>query len=127
MSRSVWIINRIGWEYDDSNYYKSESGGTPYQAYTDREIALSFLKDIEARELRSVGQNLLSDFIRSDDYRADLAEDLESLCKILHLKYNDGEISFSKPFHQYSDEELRSIADAFYVSFYELVEVELVA
>lgn len=126
MSRSVWIINSIGWDYDDSSYYRTDSGGRPYQAYTDKMIAESFLKDLQVRELRDCFSRFFTDFARMDDYDNNY-ESLEDLCKALSLSYRDGEACFAKSSDQYSDDELLNIAEAFFVSFYELVEVELVA
>lgn len=125
MSRSIWVINKAGWEYDDSNYYRSGGVG-PYQAYTDKEIAESFMRDLEVKELRDIG-NRLDDFIRADYFRSDETSDIEELCNILDISYNGHDISFNKSIQKYSDDELLKIAYSFFLNFYELVEVELVA
>lgn len=131
MSRSVWVINGIGWEYDDNNYYKS-GGGRPLQAYTDKEIALSFWRELEAGEIRSVGNTFFRDFV-SEYMLTELSaiydsDDLSATLKDLEVNHDgDGDFSFAKSVHSYSDEKLLNIAKIFGVQFYELIEVELVA
>lgn len=38
--KTVYILSKIGWEYNDETYYRSEhEGGTPMLAYSTREKA----------------------------------------------------------------------------------------
>lgn len=127
MSRSVWIINKTGWDYDDSHYFKSE-GLFPYKAFTDSEIALSFLKDLEASEIRDCASRFFSDFAQIEEFEYTQSEtNFKSSCERLHLSHDGHEFSFSKPIEAYSDDELLNIAKAFSVYFFQLVEVELMA
>ena len=127
MSRNVWIINKIGWDYDDSHYFKSE-GLFPYKAFTDSEIALSFLKELEAAEIRNYASSFFSDFAQIEEFEYTQSEtNFKSSCERLHLSHDGHKFSFSKPIEAYSDDELLNIAKAFSVYFFQLVEVELMA
>lgn len=132
MSRSIWIVNRIGWEYDDSTYYRSESGGgQPYHAYTDFEIAKSFLGQLEGDSFRTEGAYIF-DYVSVENikYRYsdenDYAEMIEAAKKV-GLWYNGYEFKFIKEPYSYSDEEAKEILNFLEVEFFTLVEVELVA
>lgn len=126
MSRSIWVINRVGWEYDDSSYYRS-GDGSPYQAYTDPEIALSFMKILGAQEIRSLGNNFF-DFVDANNVLYGYSdEDTKTKLNELGLNYSDSEITFSKNIKEYSDEELNSILEFLEISFYTLSAVDLVA
>lgn len=128
MSRSIWIANRIGWEYDDNYYYKSEySEGRPAFAYTDQKIAEDFVRDLNIQEIKSLGPRVF-DYVRRDDLEYNHSE--ESLARFdedygidLSDRY---EITFSREMDQYTDDDLLKIADVCNILFYELVEVSLV-
>jgi hypothetical protein len=39
-TKTVYILSKIGWEYNDETYYRPESeGGTPVKAYSTKEKA----------------------------------------------------------------------------------------
>lgn len=126
MSRSVWIVNRTGWDYDDNYYYKTE-GLTPYQAFTDLELAKSFMRDLEAREIRDCASRFFIDFARLEDFDNSIDSTIEEVCESLSLSYDGKDVTFSKPVENYSDDELINIAQAFFIDFFQIVEVELVA
>jgi len=132
MSRSIWIINRIGWEYDDSTYYRSESGGgQPYQAYTDLEIAKSFLAQLEAEEFRREGANIF-DYVSMDELRYQYGSannylELTEAAKKVGLEYDGYDFGFLKEVSSYSDNEVHEIFNFLNIEFFTLVEVELIA
>jgi len=126
MSRLMWIVNRTGWDYDDSHYYRNDNL-MPYKAFTDLEIAKAFLKEREAAEIRNCASRFFSDFAIKENYDISNSDTLEDFCKELCLSDTGYEMEFDKPVEKYSDDELLKIAEAFHVSFFQIVEVELVA
>jgi len=127
MSGSIWIANNIGWEYDDNYYYRSEyHDGRPAFAYTDQKIAEDFVKDLNIREIRSLGDRFF-DYVRPDDVGYS-DEEKALFYKEFGIDYsNQYPLTFSTPMEELSDEKLIKIAEFFNVIFYELVEVSLVA
>lgn len=129
MSRSIWIVNKEGWEYDDSYYYKYGSGGQPHQAFTDKEIAESFLRDLELSEITDIAPILFRDYIKQGDYDIDdeYHKDILDLRNKKLIQYDGYNFDYTKPVDEYSGEELLSIGKAFGITFFSLIEVELVA
>lgn len=130
MSRSVWVINEVGWEYDDSNYYRVD-GVKPFQAYTDFEIANAFLKEKKADTIRSLNDDI---FGYIDEYSInEVINNKESLERIAKIGINiSDDACYSKPtfiknMNEYTDEELIEVAEIFSIEFYSLMEVELIA
>lgn len=49
-TKTIYILSEIGWEYNDENYYRPESGGgTPVKAYSTREKAQDECNKLNAR------------------------------------------------------------------------------
>jgi hypothetical protein len=52
--RTVYIVSKIGWEYNDENYYRPESeGGMPVKAYSTREKAQAEVDKLNAPLLKN--------------------------------------------------------------------------
>lgn len=126
MSAKIWVVSRIGWEYDDSRYYKPESEGSyPVAALTLEELANEICKEKNASELRSLGSRGLSDYIDSYDYRVDF--DDEENKKFFNSHYLDEELEFIIPMSEISNETLLEVISYFGINFYEVIEVDLLA
>lgn len=62
--KTVFVVGKIGWEYNDENYYRPESEGvTPVKAYSTKEKAQAACDKLNA-PLRKAASLLKKD----DDY-----------------------------------------------------------
>lgn len=127
MSRSMWLVMNVGWDYDDNYYYRSDNG-SPNCLFTDRVIAENFLVEMELKQLKEDGFYILSQ-VTSDssmDISDSEAADLRKRLKELGIEvYQHRQTSFKKEVSEYSDDELIEIMKIFNFNYYELVEVEI--
>ena len=120
----VWIINRYGWEYDDSRYYRPESdGGYPVSAFTFPELAKKLCDEKNVAEMRAMGTSGLGDYVSSWDYDR---EDEEHKA-FLESHFLDSDLDYQKSPHEIDDQILVEIMNYFNLNFYEVIEVELLA
>ena len=141
MGVTIYVITRIGWDYDDNYYYRSGNSGDPVEAYTLKELAEEAALDKEiavVRDLLSKGDSVTNLYrteeeIDPDDHREWILE-----CK---EKYN---ISFDEYMSPYVEgmksKRGRNVVpvetnNQFYIdyirhlglSFFEVVQVDFVA
>lgn len=128
MSAQIWIVSEVGWEFDDSRYYRPEFGniiGTPKLAFTIPELAKKVCDEKNISRVRSLGG--LSEYIDRDDlaYSFDDDEEFEDFCRESGLDSYD--LSFSNGVESISDERILSMLSKAGIQFYEVVNVELLA
>jgi hypothetical protein len=53
LTRKAWVIQEIGWEYNDEYYYRGNSeGGTPQRVYFDHDRAMLDCAKMNAARLK---------------------------------------------------------------------------
>lgn len=53
LTRKAWVIQEIGWEYNDEYYYRGNSeGGTPLKVYFEHTKALAACAQMNAAKLK---------------------------------------------------------------------------
>lgn len=66
--RTVYIISKIGWEYNDENYYRPESeGGMPVKAYNTQEKAQAECDKLNAPLLEEPDEDYRRDATWQED------------------------------------------------------------
>jgi len=119
----IWIVSRYGWEYDDSRYYRPESDGSqPVAAFTFPELAGQVCNEKNAAEMRCLGSGL-NDYV--DRWDMDLQS--EESAKFLEDNFLDENFEFTKPVSEISDEILLRVMYFANISFFEVIEVDLLA
>jgi len=126
-SAEVYIISKIGWEYNDETYYRPESeAGYPEMAFTIRELAIETCDEMN---LKAFGENLIGEDLYS--YNEIISEDL---LEQLSLDFNISELGGNGDYHIPSDNwEKLSKEDKFKlmreigIDFFEVIKVSLVA
>jgi hypothetical protein len=120
----IWIVSRLGWEYDDSRYYRPESDGSqPVAAFTFPELAAQICDEKNVAEIRSFGTKGLSDYVD----RWEMVVESEETIKFLEDNFLDENFEFTKPVSEISDEILLRVMDFANISFFEVIEVDLLA
>jgi hypothetical protein len=120
----IWIVSRLGWEYDDSCYYRPESDGSqPVAAFTFPELARQICNEKNIAEVRSLGTSGFSDYV--DRWDMDLQS--EGSTKFLEDNFLDENFEFIRPVSEISDEILLRVMDFANISFFEVIEVDLLA
>jgi len=119
----IWVVSRYGWEYDDSRYYRPESDGSqPVAAFTFPELAGQVCNEKNAAEMRCLGSGL-NDYV--DRWDMDLQS--EESAKFLEDNFLDENFEFTKPVSEISDEILLRVMYFANISFFEVIEVDLLA
>lgn len=119
----IWIVSRYGWEYDDSRYYRPESDSSrPVAAFTFPELASQVCNEKNVAEMRCLGSGL-NDYV--DRWDMDLQS--EESTKFLEDNFLDESFEFTKPVSEISDEILLRVMDFANISFFEVIEVDLLA
>ena len=119
----IWIVSRLGWEYDDSRYYRPESDGSqPVAAFTFPELASQVCNEKNVAEMRCLCSELNDYF---DRWEMDLQS--EESTKFLEDNFLDENFEFTKPVSEISDEILLRVMDFANISFFEVIEVDLLA
>ena len=122
-SAKIWIVSRYGWEYDDSRYYRPESDASrPVAAFTFPELASQVCNEKNVAEMRCLGSGL-NDYV--DRWDMDLQS--EESAKFLEDNFLDESFEFTKPVSEISDEILLRVMDFANISFFEVIEVDLLA
>ncbi len=120
----IWIVSRLGWEYDDSRYYRPESDGSqPVAAFTFPELARQICDEKNVAEIRSLGTKGLSDYVE----RWSTEVESEESIKFLEDNFLDQDFEFTKPISEVSDEVILRVINFVSISFFEVIEVDLLA
>jgi hypothetical protein len=120
----IWIVSRLGWEYDDSRYYRPESDGSqPVAAFTFPELARQICDEKNVAEIRSLGTKGLSDYVN----RWSMEVESEESIKFLEDNFLDQDFEFTKPISEVSDEVILRVINFVSISFFEVIEVDLLA
>lgn len=135
----VYIVTRIGWEYNDENYFRAEAGGTDltdmkaYRSYTN---AKKFCDDKNLEAFKKFA----SDIGNYENYHDTLDElvnptleqDFYATCKFLGIDPKTSvEHFWGEPdtegthFKDLTDEQLKAIIPFLTFAFYEVDEVEI--
>lgn len=116
----VYVIGRVGWEYNDEVMYRAEGGGSlPTQAFRDKQKAENFCKQ---KNIEWIVENQLADYIYSMD---ELFED-ENVLSGCHLLEGHGINSVSDMRGlRMSFELAEKLLPYLRVVGYEVTEVEL--
>ncbi len=127
MSRKMWIIGRIGWEYDDQNYYRGDDQGvSPIKAFTFPELAKEHCNELNVKEFRTL-------FCSNDKYgrhigdwmRDGMSDEAQEYLKGIGFKLGKyGEI---EEMAEITDEQVSQIMEHLNLAWYELTEVDLEA
>lgn len=118
----IYIIQSIGWEYNDEYYYRHEDeSGTPKKAYKTAEKAEEECLKLNIStydQISSSSYKNISHFIASDDLEEEVKEELEQFgCKIQ-------DCDFTPPANA-TDEVKLNIMRTIGAVFYEIVPIEL--
>lgn len=135
----MYLLSRIGWEYDDNFYFKDGSKD-PIEIYTIFEIAELALKNAEIARARKELAESSGSFISNYTYNYDkpiLTRSFKRKCK---EEYNisfhrDDPCPFTEGYKSLMDAVSPSTPDEFYiefleickVNFYEIIEIEVIA
>lgn len=120
----IWIVSRYGWEYDDSRYYRPESDGSqPVAAFTFPELANQVCNEKNAMEMRDLGASGFRDYVD----RWDMDLESEESREFLEQNFLNEDFEFTKPISEISDEVLLRVMDFANISFFEVIEVDLLA
>jgi len=127
----ISVISRVGWEYDDSNYYRPESGGLhPESAVLLNDMAHELCKQMNLDEARkNGGKYFLMEyghvpFLDPEDYSE---KELEEVEKFRQEHFLDESWYFKKNPKEIPDEVLANAMREFGISFFEVVEIDLIA
>lgn len=71
----VYIISKVGWEYNDENYYRpQDKGGNPVKAYRSKEKAQAECDRMNGEWLRTDGADIRTDYDRPAAYGYEIVE-----------------------------------------------------
>lgn len=129
----IYVINSIGWEYDDNNYNRQE-GGYPVRAFKNKDSAEkeceqknldSFINIIKDGEL----QNYTHGSYYAEDYVTDKAKTTNIFQKMFGCSYeywikhldNSQVPLMINP----SPKDWKELYSCFALSWYEVVEIEM--
>lgn len=114
-----YIIQEIGYEYNDEYYYKSEcGGGTPKMVFTDEILAKKKMLELEINEWKG---KCLCDY--GEDFEG-MAEDDEEFSRILEELGIDDLWRDSVPADA-SDDLIKKLIKHADIRFYEIIEVDV--
>lgn len=122
MKKNGYIIQELGYEYDDERYNRTE-GGTPQLVVTDEVVAKKKMMELEISRWR--GQNIgnygydIDEIARDSKNTAELEKALELVGIDIENLY-DSEISIDA-----TDEQIRNLIRLSNIRFYEIVEIEI--
>lgn len=118
--KTGYIIQEIGYEYNDEYYYKGENGGgTPKMIFADESLAKKKMLELEIKRWK---KQRIGDFLGEDGYYE--IEDNKEVKKILDelgIKdlYNDPIPSSA------SDEQIKKLMKLLGLIFHEILEVDI--
>jgi len=127
----ISVISRVGWEYDDSNYYRPESGGLhPESAVLLNDMAHELCKQMNLDEARkNGGKYCLREYgqVPFPDPEDCSEEELEEIEKFRKEHFLDDNWQFERHLKEIPDEVLENAMREFGVLFFEVVEIDLIA
>lgn len=141
MKAKMYIINELGWEYNDEYYYRSGSGGgAATEAYTDYDLAIISAQKKTAAEMRERFEKDALGYVESHmTYGGNECFDLDPLwvakCKnIYNIEFKEGYNDIMYP-TTIGKNTVVDAPDDFYIEFadqadfklFEVTEVVLVA
>jgi hypothetical protein len=129
----VYVVSEYGWDYDDNNYYRSDSSGShPTVAYStlekankecDKKNLERFKSEFNSQEL----SNYYSEFSNLVRYDPEDSEKTDKVfakifgCTASHWYHNPKSEMLIKP----TAKEWTELYDCFWVTWYQVVEVNL--
>ncbi len=133
--KNIFLLQRIGWDYDDNYYFRSE-GSSPEKSYSSIELAEAALKRLELEyfmqrlECEDV-EYYLYDENDLNKYKEQLSEILKDHPNISKLSGDSDEWDsfyslLSDEDYEVSEDQILEIQKVFGLNFYEIVEVEFV-
>jgi hypothetical protein len=127
---NVYVVSEYGWDYDDNNYYRNDSGGSyPTIAYSTLEKADKVCgeKNLERFKAEINSQELInycSEFSYSIKYDGELTDTVFAKifgCTAHHWYENPESEMLIKP----TAKEWKDLYDCFLVSWHEVIGVNL--
>jgi hypothetical protein len=121
----AYVVSRVGWEYNDDNYYRSEDqGGIPLKGYHTRGRAEAECLKMNVKEYKKLAGQL----DRYSDYRHNLCEmvadgckeEFEKVCKAYDI-YSEMEIQC---LDSLTDQQLSKVIPCLDVQLYQVDEIE---
>ncbi|MEK6829499.1 MAG: hypothetical protein AABY15_05180 [Nanoarchaeota archaeon] len=121
MEKKGYVIQKLGYEYNDETYYRpQDGGGTPEIVLTDEVMAKKRMMELEIKEWR--GQSIGNYGYGLDEIAEDELE-FEKALKAIGLDPEDGwDLDIPKTA---TDEQIKRLIKASRVRFYEIVEVDI--
>lgn len=134
MSKTAYVVNQIGWEYDDEVYYtSSDQGGHPMRAFAKEQDAIDFAMEKNLDYLGSLFRvssrhNGLIDYARDLEDILSVSGKMFEQILINHgfeFGIDDNGFWFITPPEDISRNALRMIFDAINLQFYDVYKVEM--
>ena len=112
-----YVIQHLGYEYNDENFYRSENGGgTPEKVFTDKVAANELAEELNARQFMGLE-------IGSYTQEGDIEEETKQVNKILGTNFDHNNF-WSLPYKM-TIGQAKKIAKLFPdVKFYEVIECD---
>lgn len=127
---NIYIVCRIGWEYNDEYYYRPEyEGGTPVNAFTVRTLAEELCKTKNCKWFIDAlkGEYLISNpasYLDCSWYpKSEIEKEVE---KVEHLSWDHNNFTSEDP-HLIKYDHLSELIKNLELEQYEVVEVTLTA
>ncbi len=121
LTQTAYVLQEIGYEYNDEYYYRGESGGGEARAvYFDRALAQ---KECDARNLASLKTIDISYYSECprDLFSAQKRDRVEEIFERYDASLNDPE-TLSPAFARMTLAEQQEISDEIHLAFFEVVE-----
>jgi len=121
MEKKGYVVQSIGYEYDDETYYKSEGGGGhPQVVLTDEVLAKKRMMELEIKEWR--GQRIGYYGYDIDEVAVDESE-FERALESMGLNLEDW-FDIEIP-QTATDDQIKRLIKASRIRFYEIVEIQI--
>ena len=135
----VYIVTRVGWEYNDENYFRADAGGTDltdFRAYRSYDKAKKFCDDKNLEAFKEFAD----DIGNYKDYNDTLDEminplkefDFLNVCEVMNIDpktsvahvWGDPDVE-GNHFKDLTDAQLKAIIPLLVITFYEISEAEI--
>lgn len=135
----VYIITRVGWEYNDESYFRADAGGTDitgFRAYRSYDNAKKFCDDKNLEAFKEFA----GDIGNYEDYHdtldeminPDLTSEFYNVCKSHNIDPKTSVVHIwglpdveGPHFKDLTDTQLRAIIPLLEITFYEISEAEI--
>ncbi|MGL4552895.1 MAG: hypothetical protein ACRC33_17095 [Gemmataceae bacterium] len=128
MRVTVYLVRRLGWEYGDDFYHRSESADAPLRSFLDQAKAEAYRRELEWNHIREHGVNPFGYIDAALEARTSLPpEQLYDRLRRAGMAFDPARPEHSDLWRQYDampDEGRRQVWDVIdRIRFYELVEM----